>query len=74
MSKKHKMAYVPKIVIDEVEDIMQEEQLDTGADAFRKMTEYAKVGREVKRIATLNWPRPRKRWKKRKDLMQGGLF
>jgi len=49
MSKRGKMVYVPKLVFDELDDIMIEEGLNRRAEAFDKLTTYSKLGREVKR-------------------------
>lgn len=69
--KTKNMAYVPPIVIEELEQIMEEDDLTTGANGFRKMAEYSKVGREIKKIATLRWP---ERKKKKRNLFDGGMF
>lgn len=51
--------YVPPIIIDEIEDIRFEENILTKADAMRKLVEHSRCGREVQRLATLNWSRKR---------------
>lgn len=61
--RRGKNQYVPFIVIDELADIKREDSLNANAEAYRKLVKYARVGREVKRIATLDFTRakPRKR-------------
>jgi|2_EtaG_2_1085320.scaffolds.fasta_scaffold11055_3 hypothetical protein len=49
------MKYLPSIVIIEMEDVKREDSIDSDAEAFKKMTKYARVGREVQRIKNLNW-------------------
>lgn len=61
MGKRGKMRYVPPVVIDEVEDIKREEGIEVGSDAFRKLVKYAQVGREVKRIISLDFTRKKKK-------------
>lgn len=58
MTKKGRMVYAPSVVIDEVEDVMRDHDIHRRDEAFRKMVEYSKVGREMERIMTLDW-RPR---------------
>lgn len=60
MAKKGRMRYVPPVVIDEIEDIKREDEIEKGSEAFHKMVKYARVGREVKRMATLDWRRKKK--------------
>jgi len=55
--KKGKVVYIPPVVIDELEDIKREDEIHTGSEAFKKMVKYARVGREVKRMATLDFSR-----------------
>jgi len=47
------MIYVPRLVFDELDEIMNEEGLNRRAEAFDKLTSYSKLGREVKRKARL---------------------
>jgi len=49
--------YVPPIVKLEVEDIMREDRIPTRADAFKKMVDYTRAGRELKRIRMLDFSR-----------------
>lgn len=45
-----RIRYVPPSVLEEIMSIKQEDQIFKDADAFKKMREYSKVGREVKRM------------------------
>ena len=60
MIKRGKMTYVPPIIIDELEDIRREDCLINNADAFKELCKYARVGREAKRIITLDWSKAKK--------------
>jgi hypothetical protein len=51
------MKYVPIIVIEELENIKQDHGLDIEVEAFKKMAQYARVGREVERVRS---PRARR--------------
>jgi hypothetical protein len=51
---------VPRIVIDEIENIKAEEEVQNNQDAFCKMVKFSQVGREAKRIYTLDFRRRRK--------------
>jgi len=55
MVKKGKMLYVPPVVIDEVEDIIREDKVNSRADAFKELTKYCRVGREVNRLRVLDF-------------------
>jgi len=50
MEKRGGMIYAPKIVIDEMNSIRKEEQIDSAAEALKKMVKYTRVGRETRRI------------------------
>lgn len=52
---------VPRIVIDELENIKFEEKLNDNQAAFHKMVKFSKVGREAKRIYMLDFRSPRRR-------------
>lgn len=45
-----KNKYLPKIVIEEIEDLKVEHGIDADNIAMQKMIEYTRVGREVERI------------------------
>ena len=57
--KKGKLGYIPTVIIDELEDIKREDGIPLGhgdnAQAFRKMANYTRVGREAKRIIQLDF-------------------
>lgn len=53
--KKGCITYVPGIVIEEVNDIMQEDKLKKKSKAFHEMVKYARVGREAGRIMRLKF-------------------
>lgn len=42
--------YVPKIIIDEVEDIITEEGITSRTEGLNKLVRYARVGREMDRM------------------------
>ena len=48
--------YVPPVVIDELKDISREDDLLFGAEAFRKMVKYTRVGREANRLCDFAYP------------------
>lgn len=63
-SKKGRMLYVPPVIIDEVGDLMAEHNLDRRVEAFEKLADYARLGRETERITQfkgLRWPMTRGR-------------
>lgn len=47
MTKKHFLTRVPIEVKGELDNIMKEEQFSFRTDAFRKMVEHSRIGREV---------------------------
>lgn len=57
MAKKGRMIYLPKQAIDEMEDIKREDNIFSSSEAFRKMVQYAEVGRELQRLKNLDWSR-----------------
>lgn len=46
------MKYVPTVIIEELENIKADHGLEVEVEAFKKMAQYARVGREVERIKT----------------------
>jgi hypothetical protein len=64
MKKRGKITYVPYSVVDEVNDIAREDLIPEGkgksAEAFRTMVKYSKVGREAKRLLTMDWSRKKR--------------
>lgn len=85
-NKKGKNMYVPPVVIDELEDIQREDGIEENVLAFKEFTNYARVGREVKRIMKLDWrgvrrlppisayPSKKKKGRGEKDLFGGDLL
>ena len=63
MSERGRIKYLPKIVITEMEDIKREDELSMDCEAFRKMVQYARVGREARRLTTFGY-----NWKKKAAL------
>lgn len=55
--KKGRKIWCPSSVIDELEDIKREDLVKENTEAFRKFVGYARVGREINRLRTLNWKR-----------------
>jgi len=53
--KKGRHKWCPASVIDEIEDIKREEGVKRDSDAFVKMVKYTRVGREAKRLITLDF-------------------
>jgi len=71
MTKRAKMAYVPPIIIEELQDIMEEENILIKADGYRELAKYSKVGREMKRIMNLDF---RRKPKKQHNNFKEGFF
>lgn len=55
VKKKGRIKYCPYVVIDEIEDIKREDEISIDAEAMRKLVKYARVGRESKRMMSLDW-------------------
>jgi len=55
MSKRGRHAWLPSIVVGEIEEIQQEEEISDFSQACREMTKYAKIGREVKRMMSFDF-------------------
>lgn len=45
-----RMKYVPRVIIEEIEDLKTEKGLMSDSDAFREMAQHSQVGREVERM------------------------
>lgn len=45
-----RMKYVPPVILEELENIKADHGLDVEVEAFKKMAQYARVGREVERV------------------------
>lgn len=57
-NKKGRMVYVPAVVIDEIEDILREDQINCKHKrvvGFYKLIDYARSGRELKRLRMLDF-------------------
>ena len=59
VTKKGIMKYIPPVIVDELIDIKREDEVEEDVLAFKKMVEYTRVGREVKRMLTLDFSRKR---------------
>lgn len=46
---KGRMGYVPKVVLDELENIKADHELQGNSEAYLKMVKFAQVGREIER-------------------------
>lgn len=53
--KKGRHKWCPASVIDELDDIKREEDIKSDAQAFTKMVKYTRVGREARRLVTLDF-------------------
>lgn len=61
-----KMMYVPKVVVEELENIQNEEEIVGRSVAFDKMVRYARSGRVSKRVDDLDiFESPKKKGKAR---------
>lgn len=59
------MKYVPKVIIEELEDMKVEKGLMGDSDAFREIAKYSQVGREAERMMNFQFGHvPRGRPKK----------
>lgn len=47
MKKTGRITYVPRVIIDEINNIKIEEGIESSAEAFKKMSNYSKIGREA---------------------------
>lgn len=61
MKDRSRMMWVPAVVIAEVRDLQVEHNLAQRTAAFEKMVDYARVGREIERIAQFRTYPPTKR-------------
>ena len=50
-----RMIYLPRVVLEEMMDIKREDNIQSNSEAFRKMTQYTRVGREANRIMNFDW-------------------
>lgn len=65
-AKRGGMVYIPTVIIDEIEDIRREDRIESKSEAFKLMTKYARVGREVNRLKKLNYDWSKKKSKRMK--------
>ena len=45
-----RMRYLPKLVIDEIEDIKLENNINDNGWAMKELVKYSRVGREVEKL------------------------
>jgi hypothetical protein len=50
MKKRGRHAWLPSIVIDEIEDLQRDREIKEFSTACRETIKYAKIGREVERL------------------------
>lgn len=65
MAKTGRMIYVPKIVLDEIDDLRVEEGFMPNSEAFNKLVKHAEIGREVNRIFNLDFSHKKKMKRRR---------
>jgi predicted ribonuclease YlaK len=71
-SRKGKIVYVPKIVIEELDCIRKEDDISRNSEAFEKMVKNSRIGRVTRRNEDINpLGLPKKR--RRADPL-GGMF
>lgn len=63
--KRGRVKYVPNNVLEELDRVKKENSLDRDCDAFDKIVEHSRVGREVEKIYNV-WNPFGERWKRRK--------
>lgn len=54
---KGRKGYLPSAIVNELEDIKREDRVKKDVSAMMQLVKYARIGREVQRIKTLNWKR-----------------
>jgi len=52
---KGRMIYVPKIMLNEIDDLKTEHKIKENKLAITKIVEYTRVGRQLERMMTLNF-------------------
>ena len=55
--KKGRVGWIPALLWTEAEDIKREDNINSDSQAMRELVKYARVGREAKRLITLDWSR-----------------
>lgn len=68
MGKRGSNTYIPIVVMDEIQDIMEKENIGVKAEAARKMANYSRMGREVKRMMTFDFGFGKKKIKKKEEV------
>ena len=53
--RKGRHAWLPSIMVGEIEDLSREESIDDFSVACREFAKYAKIGREVKRMMNFDF-------------------
>lgn len=66
--------YLPKIVIEEIDDIKLEHHIKSDSDAMTKMVDYTRVGRELERISRFDLFGRMPTKKKGRQKRKGGLL
>ena len=64
MKKKGKILWVPATTINELTNIKKENNLHKDSDAFRRMEEFSRVGREARKMMFAFGLNPDKKKKK----------
>lgn len=57
MKKRGAHEWNPKVLVDEIRDIMNEDKISSPLIAKKKSVQYIRVGREVKRMIKLDFSR-----------------
>jgi len=55
--KKGKIGWLPSMLCTELDDVKREDRIDNDFRAMMELIKYARVGRETKRLVTLDWSR-----------------
>ena len=80
MAKRGRHAWLPSIVIGEIEDIQTEEEISDFSQACHEMAKYARIGREVKRMMSFDFKNMipfknnKKKGKRNIFIHTGGIF
>lgn len=53
--KKGRHAWLPSIIVGELEDLQHEEQIPNFSNACKELTKYARIGREVNRMMNFDF-------------------
>ncbi len=53
--KKGRHAWLPSIIVGELEDLQNEEQIPDFSNACKELTKYARIGREVNRMMNFDF-------------------